>query len=117
MTAQDLKNGILQLAVQGKLVKQRPDEGTAEELYLQIQKEKQALILAGKIKKDKPLSGITEDEKPFDIPENWKWVRLGDLTIKEIKRGKSPTYRQMENRDNTLIGHFFDLPHFLLSFS
>ena len=111
MTAQDLKNGILQLAVQGKLVKQRPDEGTAEELYLQIQKEKQALILAGKIKKDKPLSGITEDEKPFDIPENWKWVRLGDLAIKEIKRGKSPTYsarsgtRVFAQKCNTKLGH------------
>lgn len=111
MTAQDIKNGILQLAVQGKLVKQRPDEGTAEELYLQIQKEKQALILAGKIKKEKPLSEITEDEKPFDIPENWKWVRLDDLAIKEIKRGKSPTYsagsgtRVFAQKCNTKLGH------------
>ena len=79
MTAQDLKNAILQLAVQGKLVEQRPDEGTAQDLYRQIQKEKQALIMAGKVKKEKPLSEITEDEKPFDIPENWMWCHAGDL--------------------------------------
>lgn len=79
MTPQKLKNSILQLAIQGKLVEQRPDEGTAEELYKQIQAEKQALIKAGKIKKEKPLPEITEDEIPFEIPENWKWVRYSDL--------------------------------------
>ena len=72
MTPQELKNSILQLAIQGKLVEQRPEEGTAEELFKQIQNEKQVLIKAGKIKKEKPLPEITEDEKPFDIPESWK---------------------------------------------
>ncbi len=80
MTPQELKNSILQLAIQGKLVEQRPEEGTAEELYRQIQTEKQALIRAGKIKKEKPLPEIMEDEIPFDIPESWKWVRWGDLS-------------------------------------
>lgn len=79
MTPQELKNSILQLAIQGKLVEQRPEEGTAEELYREIQKEKQALIKAGKIKKEKPLPEITEDEIPFEIPESWKWVRLGNI--------------------------------------
>ena len=79
MTPQELKNSILQLAIQGKLVEQRPEEGTAEELYQQIQAEKQALIKAGKIKKEKPLPEITEDEIPFEIPESWKWVRLSNL--------------------------------------
>lgn len=79
MTPQELKNSILQLAIQGKLVEQRPEEGTAEELFKQIQNEKQVLIKAGKIKKEKPLPEITEDEKPFDIPESWKWVYIGDL--------------------------------------
>lgn len=92
MTPQELKNSILQLAIQGKLVEQRPEEGTAEELYRQIQREKQALIKAGKLKKEKPLPEIKEDEKPFEIPERWMWVRLDDLVTKEIKRGKSPTY-------------------------
>ncbi len=80
MTAQELKNSILQLAIQGKLVEQRPEEGTAEELYRQIQSEKAKLLKAGKIKKEKPLPEITEDEIPFEIPETWKWVRLGECT-------------------------------------
>ena len=97
MTPQELKNSILQQAIQGKLVEQRPEEGTAEELFQQIQKEKQRLIAEGKIKKEKPLPEITEDEKPFDIPENWKWVRLGEIVVKTIKRGKSPTYIAKSN--------------------
>ena len=79
MTPQELKSSILQLAVQGRLVEQRPEEGTAEELYCQIQEEKQRLIKEGKIKKEKPLPEITEDEVPFDIPESWKWVRVGNI--------------------------------------
>ena len=79
MTPQELKSSILQLAVQGKLVEQRSEEGTAEELYRQIQEEKQRLIKEGKIKKEKPLPEISEDEIPFDIPESWKWVRLGNI--------------------------------------
>jgi len=79
MTPQELKNSILQLAIQGKLVEQHPEEGTGEELYRQIQAEKQKLIREGKIKKEKPLPEIAEDEVPFDIPESWKWVYIGDL--------------------------------------
>ena len=79
MTPEQLKASILQYAIQGKLVEQRAEEGTGEELYQQIQAEKQRLIKEGKIKKDKPLPEITEDEIPFDIPESWKWVRLLDL--------------------------------------
>lgn len=78
MTPQELKNSILQLAIQGKLVPQRAEEGSAEELYKQIQAEKKKLIKEKKIKKEQPLPEITDDEKPFDIPETWKWVRLGD---------------------------------------
>lgn len=79
MTPQELKNSILQLAIQGKLVEQRPEEGTAQELYAQIQAEKQRLIKEGKIKKEKPLPEITEEEKPFEIPEGWMWVRFGNV--------------------------------------
>ena len=82
MTPQELKNSILQLAIQGKLVEQRPEEGTAQELYEQIQAEKQRLIKEGKIKKEKPLPEITEEEKPFEIPEGWMWVRLGSVLYK-----------------------------------
>ena len=79
MTPQELKNSILQLAIQGKLVEQRPEEGTAEELFTRIQEEKQRLIAEKKIKKEKPLPEITEEEKPFEIPESWKWVRFGTV--------------------------------------
>ena len=100
MTPQELKNSILQLAIQGKLVEQRPEEGTGEELFAQIQEEKQRLIAEKKIKKVKPLPEITDDEKPFDIPESWKWCRLDDIVVKTIKRGKSPTYAA---KSNTLV--------------
>lgn len=79
MTPQELKNSILQLAIQGKLVPQRPEEGNAEDLYKQIQAEKQKLIKEGKIKKEKLLPPITDDKKPFEIPESWKWVRLKEI--------------------------------------
>lgn len=88
MTPQELKNSILQLAIQGKLVEQRPKEGTAEELFVRIQEEKKRLIKEGKIKKDKPLPEITEDEKPFDIPESWKWVRFGEVSTYSQRKEK-----------------------------
>ena len=75
-----MKKSILQYAIQGKLVEQRAEEGTAEELYQQIQEEKQKLIAEKKIKKEKPLEEITEDEIPFDIPESWKWVKTVSYT-------------------------------------
>lgn len=79
MKAQDLKNSILQLAIQGKLVPQNLNDESAEVLYAKIQAEKQKLIKEGKIKKDKPLPPITDYEIPFEIPSTWKWVRLGEL--------------------------------------
>ena len=86
---EDMKKSILQQAIQGKLVEQRPEEGTAQELYEQIQAEKQRLIKEGKIKKEKPLPEITEDEKPFEIPEGWMWVRLGQIF--NLQAGKNIT--------------------------
>ena len=97
MTPQELKNSILQFAIQGKLVEQRPEEGTAEELYRQIQEEKRRLIQEGKIKKEKPLPEITDNEIPFEIPESWIWCQFNDIVIKTIKRGKSPTYTEKSN--------------------
>lgn len=75
-----LKSKIIDAGIQGKLTEQLPEDGNAEELYQQIQREKLALEKAGKIKKSKPLPPISEEEKPFDIPENWKWVRWGALS-------------------------------------
>lgn len=80
MNAQDLKNSILQRAIEGKLVPQRAEEGTARDLLAEIHAEKEKLIREKKIKKTKPLPEISDDEKPFDIPKNWAWVRLFDIT-------------------------------------
>lgn len=79
MTAQELKNSILQLAVQGKLVPQNTEDEPAAELLKRIQTEKTIAVNAGIIKKDKKLSEITEEEIPYDIPDTWEWLRLGQL--------------------------------------
>ena len=88
-----LKSKLIDAAIQGKLTEQLPEDGTAEDLYRQIQAEKQALIKSGKIKKEKPLPEITHNEWPFEIPNNWKWVRLGSVARvlggKRIPAGRS----------------------------
>ena len=88
----DMQKSILQLAIQGKLVEQRPKEGTGEELFQQIQAEKQALIKAGKIKKGKLLPAISDEEIPFDIPENWTWVRLSEICDVSDGTHQTPKY-------------------------
>ena len=79
MKAQDLKNSVLQLAIQGKLVEQNPNDEPASVLLERIKAEKEQLIKEKKIKREKPLLEISEEEKPFEIPESWKWIRVGDL--------------------------------------
>ena len=77
-----LKSKVLDLAMRGKLVKQYPNDEPASELLKKIKAEKAELIKEKKIKKSKPLPPITDDEKPFDIPDSWEWVRLGEITKK-----------------------------------
>ena len=84
-----LKSKIIDAGIQGKLTEQLPEDGTAEELLEQIAKEKKQLIKEKKIKATKALPEITEDEIPFEIPENWKWVRLADICSK-ITSGNTP---------------------------
>ena len=103
MTPQELKNSILQLAIQGKLVEQRPEEGTAEALFAQIQAKKQRLIAEKKIKKEKPLPEITDEEKPFDIPESWMWVRLGNIIKSLSAGGDKPTVFSKEKNDTCTV--------------
>ena len=98
---EDMKKSILQYAIQGKLVEQRPEEGTGEELYRQIQAEKQQLIKEGKIKKEKPLDEIAEDEIPFDIPESWKWVRVGNVF--NVGTGMTPLKTEVKFYQNGTI--------------
>lgn len=78
-----LRKSILQQAVQGKLTERDPADEPASELLKRIKVEKEALIKAGKIKKEKPLPAITDDEKPFDIPDTWEWVRFKDIFLFE----------------------------------
>ena len=83
MNAQQLKNSILQEAIEGRLVPQDPNDEPASVLLERIREEKRRLVKEGKLKKkDLEETPISEDEKPFDIPDSWEWVRLGDYTIK-----------------------------------
>ncbi|CFB69621.1 restriction endonuclease subunit S [Yersinia enterocolitica] len=77
-----LKQTILQLAVMGKLVPQDPTDEPASELLKRIEREKAQLVKEGKIKKQKPLPPISEDEKPFELPVGWEWCKLQDITSK-----------------------------------
>ena len=79
MKAADLRKAILQYAVEGKLVPQDNQDEPASILYEKIIAEKENLIKQGKIKKEKPLPPITDDDIPYNIPKNWKWVRLGEV--------------------------------------
>ena len=75
-----LKQTLLQLAVMGKLVPQDPNDEPASELLKRVQAEKAKLFAEGKLKKEKPLAPIREDEKSFEVPKGWEWERLGIIT-------------------------------------
>lgn len=86
--AQALRERILDLAMRGKLVPQDPNDEPASVLLEKIKAEKAELVKEKKIKKTKALPAITDDEKPFDIPDSWEWVRLGDVT--DVVMGQAP---------------------------
>ncbi|MGG8060293.1 restriction endonuclease subunit S [Klebsiella aerogenes] len=83
-----LKQTILQLAVMGKLVPQDPNDEPASELLKRIAQEKAQMVKDGKIKKQKPLPPISDEEKPFELPDGWEWVKLGNI-LHDIKYGTS----------------------------
>ena len=122
MTGQQLKNSILQMAVQGKLVPQDPNDEPASILLARIRKEKEELIKAGKIKKEKNPSYIFRDadnlpyekvgknepvciadEVPFDIPESWEWVKISDVF--QTVMGQSPRGDSVSNLKNGMEFH------------
>lgn len=86
--AEYMPKAILQAAVQGKLVPQNPHDEPASELLKCIQHRKAQLVKEGKLKKGKPLSPVTDDEIPYDLPEGWEWCRLGSIT--NVIMGQSP---------------------------
>lgn len=100
--ASDLKQSVLQAAIQGKLTKQLDSDGDAKELLIQIRAEKEKLIKEKKIKKNKTLLPITEDEKPFEIPNNWEWVRFGDYAEKITDYVASGSFKSLRENAPSL---------------
>ena len=101
-----LRKSILQQAVQGKLTERDPADEPASELLKRIKTEKEALMKSGKIKKEKPLPPISDDEKPFDIPDTWEWVRLGDIVRYQGGYAyKSDTYVGCSNNQIIRLGN------------
>lgn len=109
MTGQQLKNSILQLAIQGRLVAQDPADEPASVLLQRIRQEKQRLVKEGKLKKkDLTSTPITEEEKPFDIPETWEWCRLEDIL--EFVNGRAYKKEELLPRGKykvLRVGNFF----------
>ena len=135
MTPEQLKASILQRAMEGKLVPQNPNDEPASELLKRIKAEKEKLISEGKIKRDKKETeifrgddgkhyekfadgSVQEIDVPYDIPENWEWVRLNDITS-YIQRGKSPKYSNIPiypviaQKCNQWSGFSIDLARFI----
>lgn len=101
--ADKMRKAVLQAAIEGKLTEQNKDDGDARELLAQIEAEKQRLVKAGEIKRQKSLPDIAEEEKLFDIPDNWEWVRLGRLI--SVSSGQGLTKSQMiENAKYPVYG-------------
>lgn len=106
-----LKKSLLQAAIQGKLTQQLPTDDNVEDLLAEIRKEKEKLIKEKKIKKQKPLPPITAEEIPFEIPVNWRWVRLGDVshnvqygvTASAKKTGDARLVRISDIQENNIV--------------
>lgn len=92
----DMKASLLQAAMEGKLTEQKAEDGDARGLLLAIREEKEKLVKEKKIKKEKPLTPITDEEIPFDIPENWVWCRLGDLVFNHGQKKPDKTFSYID---------------------
>jgi len=99
MTLKELKNALLQEAVQGKLVPQIASEGNARDLLEEIRKEKVKLVKEKTVKKEKKIAEITDDEIPFDIPETWSWCRITDIASCELGKTKDSQKNKGEFKD------------------
>jgi type I restriction enzyme S subunit len=88
--ASELRQSVLQAAMQGKLTTQKAEDGDARGLLLAIREEKEKLVKEKKIKKEKPLPPIADEEIPFDIPENWVWCRLAEICTKLVDGDHNP---------------------------
>ncbi|MDO4203459.1 MAG: restriction endonuclease subunit S [Selenomonadaceae bacterium] len=104
MTPEQLRNSILQMAIEGKLTEQRPEDGNAADLLKEIQAEKAKLVKDGVIKKEKPLPEIAEDEIPFEVPKSWCWCRLGEVGITITGKTPSTTCSEYYDGEYPFIG-------------
>ena len=97
-----LRELILTLAVQGKLVPQDPSDEPARELLKRIRAEKDRLFVEGTIKREKPLEAVVEDEKPFLLPDSWEWVRIPEVThgLGQVEPTTSFSYIDVASIDN-----------------
>ncbi len=89
MTPQELRGSIFSLAIKGRLVQQSPSDGSAEKLYLQLINEKAAGIKKGLWEKSKSLTPTTEEDKLFEIPETWRWIKIGEISS-VVTKGTTP---------------------------
>ena len=102
MNAQQLKNAILQEAIEGRLVPQDPNDEPASVLLERIRKEKERLVKEGKLKKkDLEETPISEDEIPFEIPDSWEWVRI--KSIFSMQAGKNVTSADINSEQNEIF--------------
>lgn len=99
----DMKDAFLQAAMQGKLTEQLESDSSVDELLVSIQKEKEKLIAEKKIKKEKSLSDIDEEEIPFDIPANWRWVRLKSICTKIVDGDHNPPRGTLEKTEYLML--------------
>lgn len=99
--AEDLRQAVLQAALQGKLTKQLETDSDVDEMLISIQEEKERFIAEKKIKKEKPLPEIQEDEIPFEIPDNWRWVKTGNIC--DCGAGATPPRTEKSYYDNGVI--------------
>lgn len=99
--AEMLRQSILQQAVEGKLCEQDPNDEPASVLLEKIKAEKERLIAEKKIKKQKPLPPINDEEKPFALPKGWEWCRLGEILYEAPRNGYSPP--KVERETNTRV--------------
>lgn len=106
-----MKKSLLQYAIEGKLVPQRKEEGTAKDLLTAIRAEKAQLIKEKKIKRSKPLPAITDDEKPFDIPDSWEWVRLGNVGTLVRGSGIKRSETTLEGKPCVRYGELYTTYH------
>jgi type I restriction enzyme S subunit len=112
----ELRKAILYLAVMGKLVPQDPNDAPASELLKQIEAEKKRLVKKGEIKEPKPLPPLTRLETPYEIPQSWQWVRMGEL-CNGITSGSTPSKEHIHDKDGIPFLKVYNIRNQMIDFA